>query len=143
MRADRHTDIQTRSSQYFAEKIAIVDTLITNAAAADAVAMVMNDVGKPRTIWSSFCAGVNSHNSPSAAKYKYVNMSCWHLACVIVLLSPACFSVTELCHFVHVYVRLFLLASLLITARSEPRKVLFLAPSVCVFCLCMKYLGNR
>jgi len=32
---------------------------------------------------------------------------------------------------------------LMVTARSELRKVLFLAPSVCVFCLCMKYLGNR
>jgi len=31
----------------------------------------------------------------------------------------------------------------LITACSELRKVLFLAPSVCGFCLCMKYLGNR
>jgi len=32
----------------------------------------------------------------------------------------------------------------IITAHSEPRKVLFLAPSVlCVFCLCMKYLGHR
>jgi len=30
----------------------------------------------------------------------------------------------------------------LITACSELRKVLFLAPSVCGFCLCMKYLGN-
>ena len=29
------------------------------------------------------------------------------------------------------------------TARSELRKVLCLAPSVCGFCLCMKYLGNR
>jgi len=29
------------------------------------------------------------------------------------------------------------------TARSELRKVLFLAPSACVFWLCMKYLGNR
>ena len=28
-------------------------------------------------------------------------------------------------------------------ARSELRKVLFLVPSVCVFCLCVKYLGNR
>ena len=32
---------------------------------------------------------------------------------------------------------------LVITTRSQLRKVLFLAPSVCVFCLCMKYLGNR
>jgi len=31
---------------------------------------------------------------------------------------------------------------MLITARSELRKVLFLALSV-AFCLCMKYLGNR
>jgi len=31
----------------------------------------------------------------------------------------------------------------LITARSELRKVLFLAPSVCgLICLCMKYLRN-
>jgi len=29
------------------------------------------------------------------------------------------------------------------TARSELRKVLFLAPSVRVFWLCMKYLRNR
>jgi len=31
------------------------------------------------------------------------------------------------------------------TARSELHmgKVLFLAPPVCVFCLCMKYLRNR
>jgi len=28
------------------------------------------------------------------------------------------------------------------TACRELRRVLFLAPSVCVFCLCMKYLGN-
>jgi len=31
----------------------------------------------------------------------------------------------------------------MITARSELRKVLFLAPSVCDFLLCIKYLGNR
>ena len=29
-----------------------------------------------------------------------------------------------------------------ITARSELRKVLFLAPPVCAFCLCMKNLWN-
>jgi len=34
-------------------------------------------------------------------------------------------------------------ADLFVTARSELRKVLFLAPSVCVFCSCMKYLGNH
>jgi len=34
----------------------------------------------------------------------------------------------------------FKFSSLLFTARSELRKVLFLASS---FCLCMKYLGNR
>jgi len=32
---------------------------------------------------------------------------------------------------------------LVITARSELRRVLFLAPSVLVFCLCMKYPRNR
>ena len=32
---------------------------------------------------------------------------------------------------------------IVITARSELRKVLFLPPSVCVFCFCMKCLGNR
>jgi len=31
---------------------------------------------------------------------------------------------------------------MLITARSELRKILFLAPSVCGFCLYMKYLGG-
>jgi len=31
----------------------------------------------------------------------------------------------------------------LVTARSELRKVLFLAPSFCGFRLCMKYLGTR
>jgi len=31
---------------------------------------------------------------------------------------------------------------ILITARSELRKVLFLVPSVCGLCLCMRYLGN-
>jgi len=31
----------------------------------------------------------------------------------------------------------------LVTARSELRKVLFLVPSVSVFCLHMKYLENR
>jgi len=33
--------------------------------------------------------------------------------------------------------------SCICTTRSELRKVLFLAPPVFVFCLCMKYLGNR
>jgi len=32
--------------------------------------------------------------------------------------------------------------ALVYIARSELRKVLFFAPSVCVFCLCTKYLGN-
>jgi len=31
----------------------------------------------------------------------------------------------------------------IITSRSELQKVPLLAPSVCGFCLCMKYLGNR
>jgi len=33
-----------------------------------------------------------------------------------------------------------LLFSFICTSRSELRKVLFLVPSVCVFCLCIKYL---
>jgi len=40
------------------------------------------------------------------------------------------------------YRRMYLYVDSVFTARSELRKVLFLAPSV-TFCLCMKYLGNR
>ena len=43
------------------------------------------------------------------------------------------------------YVRSVTAATLgrrIVTARSEMRKVLFLTPSVCGFCLCMKYLGE-
>jgi len=39
--------------------------------------------------------------------------------------------------------RLAALTIIIFTTRSELRKVLFLAPSVCDFFLCMKHLGNR
>ena len=40
-------------------------------------------------------------------------------------------------------VRFIYAVAVVFTARSELRKVLFLALSVTLFCLCMKYLGNR
>jgi len=46
-------------------------------------------------------------------------------------------------HFVAMFLGYYQAPLQLITPHSELRKVLFLAPSVCVFCLCMKYLGNR
>jgi len=42
-----------------------------------------------------------------------------------------------------IFVLLWLPIWLIFTANSELQKVLFLAPSVCVFCFCVKYPRNR
>ena len=69
---------------------------------------------------------------------------CWAL--VITILTIACFTNSSYCLPSRLCSRTWTGSTMLIffvTARIELRKVLFLAPSVCVLCSCMKYLGNR